>query len=161
MGDNTSADKNLEDPLYVASRAQKNFNENIPLALIIAALAELNGANRYDFLTLRTKSSSDCVTCSKYVNYFLGALLAFRISHVEFGRVSWRNECQSMRTGMLTEIDASEESGSWAHCWVLWDAGECGGDGGVSVLYGQGIFYVRRETYNQTHKSPGSILRLW
>ncbi|KAF1973589.1 hypothetical protein BU23DRAFT_554212 [Bimuria novae-zelandiae CBS 107.79] len=67
MGDNTNAGQGTHDPLYIATRAQQNFNENIPLALIVAALAELNGANR------------------KYINYFLGALLALRISHVELG----------------------------------------------------------------------------
>jgi uncharacterized membrane protein YecN with MAPEG domain len=46
MGDTTDASKGSEDPLYVCSRAQQNFNENIPLTLIIAALAELNGADR-------------------------------------------------------------------------------------------------------------------
>ncbi|KAJ4290909.1 hypothetical protein N0V90_010105 [Kalmusia sp. IMI 367209] len=67
MGDSTDASKGTKDPLYVASRAQQNFNENIPLALVIAGLAELNGANR------------------TYINYFLGAMLALRISHVELG----------------------------------------------------------------------------
>lgn len=47
MGDSTDKTKGTEDPLYVRTRAQQNFNENIPLALVIAALAELNGANRY------------------------------------------------------------------------------------------------------------------
>lgn len=46
MGDTIDASKGNEDPLYVCTRAQQNFNENIPLALIIAALAELNGAER-------------------------------------------------------------------------------------------------------------------
>ncbi|KAF2444245.1 hypothetical protein P171DRAFT_432302 [Karstenula rhodostoma CBS 690.94] len=67
FGDTIDASKGTEDSLYVCTRAQQNFNENIPLTLIIAALAELNGADR------------------KYVNYFLGAILAFRISHVELG----------------------------------------------------------------------------
>jgi uncharacterized membrane protein YecN with MAPEG domain len=46
MGDSTDASRGVEDPLYVRTRAQQNFNENIPLTLIIAGLAELNGANR-------------------------------------------------------------------------------------------------------------------
>ncbi|KAK5658094.1 hypothetical protein OQA88_2650 [Cercophora sp. LCS_1] len=33
-----------EDPLYIASRCHENFIENVPFALILAAVAELNGA---------------------------------------------------------------------------------------------------------------------
>jgi uncharacterized membrane protein YecN with MAPEG domain len=44
MGDNL--EKGIQDPLYVASRAQINFAENVPLVLAVALLAELNGANR-------------------------------------------------------------------------------------------------------------------
>lgn len=47
MGDSTDSTKGVKDPLYVATRAQMNFAENVPLALAIALLAELNGANRY------------------------------------------------------------------------------------------------------------------
>ncbi|KAF1934987.1 hypothetical protein EJ02DRAFT_362505 [Clathrospora elynae] len=67
MGDSSDSTKGTKDPLYVATRAQLNFAENVPLVLGIALLAELNGANR------------------SYINYALGALLAFRISHVEGG----------------------------------------------------------------------------
>jgi uncharacterized membrane protein YecN with MAPEG domain len=45
MGDNS--EKGASDPLYLATRAQMNFTENVPLALAIALLAELNGANKY------------------------------------------------------------------------------------------------------------------
>ncbi|KAL6703472.1 hypothetical protein ACN47E_009646 [Coniothyrium glycines] len=67
MGDTTNTNKGTQDPLYLASRAQLNFAENVPLVLAIALLAELNGANR------------------SYLNYALGALFAFRIGHAEFG----------------------------------------------------------------------------
>ena len=67
MGDSTDTTKGVKDPLYVATRAQLNFAENVPLALAIALLAELNGANR------------------TYLNWALGALFAFRISHAEAG----------------------------------------------------------------------------
>lgn len=67
MGDSTDPSKGVKDPLYIATRAQLNFAENVPLALAIALLAELNGANR------------------TYINYALGALFALRISHVELG----------------------------------------------------------------------------
>lgn len=46
---------------------QANFLENVPLAFIFAAVAELNGADR------------------KILNYMMAALLVFRISHVELG----------------------------------------------------------------------------
>lgn len=46
LGDSTNTANGAKDPLYVATRAQLNFVENVPLALGIALLAELNGANR-------------------------------------------------------------------------------------------------------------------
>ena len=46
MGDTADSSKGTQDPLYVASRAQLNFAENVPLVLGIALLAELDGANR-------------------------------------------------------------------------------------------------------------------
>jgi uncharacterized membrane protein YecN with MAPEG domain len=47
LGDKSDASKEAgADPLYVASRAQLNFAENVPLVLGIALLAELNGAKR-------------------------------------------------------------------------------------------------------------------
>ncbi|KAF2122515.1 membrane-associated, eicosanoid/glutathione metabolism protein [Lophiotrema nucula] len=73
MGHSTDTSKtgnDVKDPLYVANRAQVNFIENVPIAFIIAILAELNGANR------------------KYIGYGLGALFALRVSHVEFGMMT-------------------------------------------------------------------------
>ncbi|EDU45852.1 relative of glutathione S-transferase MAPEG superfamily [Pyrenophora tritici-repentis] len=70
IGDKTKDSKDSKgevDPLYLATRAQLNFAENVPLILGIALLAELNGANR------------------TYINYALGTLLALRISHAELG----------------------------------------------------------------------------
>ncbi|CAF9908893.1 MAG: hypothetical protein HETSPECPRED_008761 [Heterodermia speciosa] len=55
------------DPLLVDIRAQANFLENVPIALLFSAIAELNGADR------------------KILNYVLGSLLLLRIGHVEFG----------------------------------------------------------------------------
>jgi uncharacterized membrane protein YecN with MAPEG domain len=46
MGDKSDSTQGNSDPLYVASRAQLNFAENVPLVLAVALLAELNGANR-------------------------------------------------------------------------------------------------------------------
>lgn len=55
------------DPLYLDKRAHENFLENVPLAFIIAAVAELNGGNR------------------KVLNIAMGVLLALRVAHVELG----------------------------------------------------------------------------
>jgi len=46
MGDKADETKGSKDPLYVATRAQANFSENVPIVLAVALLAELNGANR-------------------------------------------------------------------------------------------------------------------
>ena len=46
MGDKSDPAQGAKDPLYVATRAQLNFAENVPLVLAVALLAELNGANR-------------------------------------------------------------------------------------------------------------------
>ncbi|EFQ90521.1 hypothetical protein PTT_12894 [Pyrenophora teres f. teres 0-1] len=46
IGDKVKDSKGDVDPLYLATRAQLNFAENVPLILGIALLAELNGANR-------------------------------------------------------------------------------------------------------------------
>ena len=55
------------DPLEVAIRSHGNYLENVPLALLTAAVVELNGGNR------------------KILSGGLAALLFFRILHVEFG----------------------------------------------------------------------------
>ncbi|KAI5926584.1 membrane-associated, eicosanoid/glutathione metabolism protein [Camillea tinctor] len=53
--------------LFLATRCHQNFVENVPLALALAAVAELNGADR------------------RSLTAALGALLAFRVLHVELG----------------------------------------------------------------------------
>ena len=55
------------DPLHVNSRCFENFVEYVPLAFILAGVAELNGANR------------------TVLNYAMGVLLALRVMHVELG----------------------------------------------------------------------------
>ncbi|KAK4457691.1 membrane-associated, eicosanoid/glutathione metabolism protein, partial [Cladorrhinum samala] len=55
------------EALLVASRAQANFAEYVPLALLVAAVAELNGAHK------------------KALTLSLSGLLAARIAHVEMG----------------------------------------------------------------------------
>lgn len=63
----SSSPDQANDPLYIAARAQANFAENVPLGLLLAAVAEINGADR------------------KYLNYALAAFFAFRVMHVEVG----------------------------------------------------------------------------
>ena len=55
------------DPLLVSTRCYANFVENVPVAFLLAGIAEINGADR------------------TALNYLMGALLALRVAHVEFG----------------------------------------------------------------------------
>ncbi|KAL8751381.1 MAG: hypothetical protein Q9199_006453 [Rusavskia elegans] len=55
------------DPLFLEGRCHLNFLENVPLAFILTAIAELNGANR------------------SVLNYAMAALFAMRVGHVEVG----------------------------------------------------------------------------
>ncbi|KAI1469349.1 MAPEG family-domain-containing protein [Daldinia caldariorum] len=70
IGDNSSKNNDLNNKLYLASRCHQNFTENVPIALIIAAFAELNGANQ--------KTLSNALT----------ALLTFRVLHAELGLIN-------------------------------------------------------------------------
>ncbi|KAI4196031.1 MAG: hypothetical protein LQ350_006815 [Teloschistes chrysophthalmus] len=66
--DNTKGTDNTNmDPLFLENRCHQNFLENVPLAFTLAAIAELNGADR------------------TILNYALAALFALRIGHVELG----------------------------------------------------------------------------
>lgn len=56
-----------DDPLLAAFRAQSNFTENVPLALVLAGAVELNGGSKA-FLTIA-----------------LSALIVFRLAHAEYG----------------------------------------------------------------------------
>lgn len=56
--------------LLVATRAHSNFAENVPLAFILAGVAELNGANR------------------KVLAATLSTLFALRVLHADFGLIS-------------------------------------------------------------------------
>ncbi|EWC43674.1 hypothetical protein DRE_01561 [Drechslerella stenobrocha 248] len=55
------------DPLTIAIRSHGNFNEYVPLALTLTAIAELNGANPTVIATA------------------LGSLFVIRVGHVELG----------------------------------------------------------------------------
>jgi uncharacterized membrane protein YecN with MAPEG domain len=54
-------------PLLVATRTHANFVEYVPYAILLSAIAEMNGANR------------------RVLKMTLAALLSFRIMHAEFG----------------------------------------------------------------------------
>lgn len=66
-GDTAAAGSSKSDPLQLETRSHANFVENVPFAFVVAAIAELNGANR------------------KVLNYALATLLVLRIAHVEIG----------------------------------------------------------------------------
>jgi|TARA_R110002003_G_scaffold115_1_gene9921 uncharacterized membrane protein YecN with MAPEG domain len=85
MGDTADSTKGTKDPLYVASRAQLNFAENVPLVLAVALLAELNGANRSDYFIENVMLQFVDISSRTYINSALGALFACRIGHAEFG----------------------------------------------------------------------------
>jgi uncharacterized membrane protein YecN with MAPEG domain len=62
-----SAEGQSVDSLQLAARCHSNFIENVPLALLLSAVVELNGGDR------------------KVLSTALGVLLLARILHVEFG----------------------------------------------------------------------------
>ncbi|KAI0841807.1 membrane-associated, eicosanoid/glutathione metabolism protein [Hypoxylon sp. FL0890] len=70
LGDNSSKNADPNNELYLATRCHQNFIENVPLALTLAAFAELNGGNR------------------RVLTAALSALLTFRILHVELGLIN-------------------------------------------------------------------------
>lgn len=63
----TSDSSTEEDPLLAAVRAQANFSENVPLALVLAGIAELNGGSK------------------KALTYALATLAVARVLHADFG----------------------------------------------------------------------------
>lgn len=70
LGDNStkeSSGSQKTNKLFRASRCHQNFIENVPLAFILAATAELNGGNR------------------SYLTAALTSLFALRVAHSEFG----------------------------------------------------------------------------
>ncbi|PWW74983.1 hypothetical protein C7212DRAFT_205407, partial [Tuber magnatum] len=69
IGDHMPRGEDLQnpDPLFVAGRCLGNYLETVPMAMILAVLAELNGGNR------------------RLVNYALGALLMGKVVQIELG----------------------------------------------------------------------------
>ncbi|KAF2838493.1 hypothetical protein M501DRAFT_935369 [Patellaria atrata CBS 101060] len=72
LGDRLASSTSTTEPpssdrLYLASRAHVNFLENVPVGLLLAAVAELNGASR------------------KKLHYVLATLFVARVLHCELG----------------------------------------------------------------------------
>lgn len=65
--DTAAASSSTPNSLQLETRSHANFVENVPFAFVVAAIAELNGANR------------------KVLSYALASLLVLRIAHVEIG----------------------------------------------------------------------------
>lgn len=72
--------------LFVASRAHANFIENVPVAILIGAIVEMNGGNR------RSLTAG-----------FVALLLA-RIAHVELGLRGENNNGVGRKAGHLTTM---------------------------------------------------------
>lgn len=63
----TTSNDDEHDPLLATTRAQMNWAENVPLALALSAIVELNGGSR------------------KALTGLLSALTIFRVLHADFG----------------------------------------------------------------------------
>ncbi|KAI0481088.1 membrane-associated, eicosanoid/glutathione metabolism protein [Xylariaceae sp. FL0804] len=67
LTDSTDPAARKNDKLFLATRCHQNFIENVPLALALAAVAELNGGNR------------------KALTYAMSLLFVFRVLHGDIG----------------------------------------------------------------------------
>lgn len=105
-GSTTDNEHSNPDHLHLAIRSYANFVENVPLAMILAGIVELNGGNR------------------KWLNYGMAALMFFRIMHVQFemygkntfgpGRVIGHSGTQAWFVGwQLTVRTSSEGTGAF------------------------------------------------
>ena len=109
-GSATGKDHSNPDPLHLAIRSHSNFVENVPLAMLLAVVAELNGGSR------------------KLLNYSMAALMLFRILHVELGmygkntlgpgRIVGHSGTQTWLVGMAA-YSAYLVKGCWG--FRLWD----------------------------------------
>jgi uncharacterized membrane protein YecN with MAPEG domain len=93
LGDKTKSPETTKvDPLFLNTRLHGNFLENVPLALVAAAVVELNGGSR------------------KVLTYTLSALFLARISHV----VGLTQNIQGFRAaGFLSSIGIVTGLGTW------------------------------------------------
>jgi len=83
VGDDAGKGSDKADPLLVASSSHRNFVENVPTALLLASIVELNGGNR------------------KVLNSVLAALFLLRVGHAEFGLLGKDNQGPGRLIGFL------------------------------------------------------------
>ncbi|KAK3697616.1 hypothetical protein LTR37_017354 [Vermiconidia calcicola] len=85
-------DGNTYDPLLIATRVHGNMMENMPITLVLAALAELNGADRKKLTTIL---AAFCVIRIAHVvgltraNQLARAAGYFGTQFVQLGLVGW------------------------------------------------------------------------
>jgi len=93
----TSTNESLAaDPLYTATRSHVNFLETVPLALICAGLAELNGANR------------------RILTGVLSGLFLARVAHVELGILGPQAQGMGRRVGYYFSMFTVPGLAGWA-----------------------------------------------
>ncbi|KAK0642442.1 hypothetical protein DIS24_g9068 [Lasiodiplodia hormozganensis] len=104
LGDRAKASNTQpeDDALFVATRCHANFLENVPLALIIAAVAELNGANR------------------RSLHYALATLFALRVAHAELGLTKSFRGMKSLGLGRITAFYGSQAFIAGVAGWAAW-----------------------------------------
>lgn len=79
-----------DDPLFVSTRCHSNFLENVPLALVVSAIAELNGANR------------------RVLHYALASLFVVRVAHAELGLTRQFRGIKGLGLGRITGFYGSQ-----------------------------------------------------
>lgn len=89
------------DRLLAAVRAQTNFAENVPLALILAGLVERDGGSK------------------KILIWVLGALCVFRLIHVEAGLMSKGYMGRGRPIGFLGTVGINAGLAYWAAWGML------------------------------------------
>ncbi|KAI2466151.1 membrane-associated, eicosanoid/glutathione metabolism protein [Annulohypoxylon bovei var. microspora] len=93
------------DPLHLATRAQQNFAEFVPLALALAGAAELNGGD------------------PRVVGRALAALLAARVLHAELGIMAADAMGYGRPVGFYATLGVLGWLGGWGG-WLVWGAWE-------------------------------------
>ena len=103
-------DGNTYDPILIATRVHANLMENMPVTLVLAALAELNGADRSKLVSVLT------------------AFTVIRISHVigltqntQLARAIGECCCYSSQLLILVLIlsQVSSEPSSFSSAWLV------------------------------------------
>ncbi|KAH7063507.1 membrane-associated, eicosanoid/glutathione metabolism protein [Macrophomina phaseolina] len=91
-----------DDPLFVATRCHANFLENVPLALVVAAIAELNGANR------------------RVLHYALAGLFALRVAHADLGLTKQFRGTKGLGLGRILGFYGSQVFVTGVAGWAAW-----------------------------------------